>query len=192
MTDKDEIRRRGLLARRSMDADARASASAEIVRRVAASEVFRRARTVLIYAAMPDEVDLSGIEDCPEAAGKRICYPRILKERQMEALIPCSGDSWRQGTFGIMEPDPGMSEKIDPHDIDLVICPCTAFDAEGRRMGMGGGYYDRYLPGCRNAVIAAAAFEVQRVAHVPEESYDVRMQMVFTEKNSQLPATKKS
>jgi len=164
-----------------MTEEERASASLEIARRISRTDVFRRARTVLIYRAMPDETDLSYLALMPEAQGKRFCYPRVLGGGVMEALADPGEGRWKRGALGIFEPDPDVSETVSPDELDMVICPCTAFDAQGRRAGMGGGYYDRYLPGCRRAFIAAAAFEVQKAASVPADGRDVRMDAVFTE-----------
>ena len=70
---------------------------------------------------------------------------------------------------------------VDPRDIDLVICPCAAFDETGVRLGMGGGYYDRFLPRCVRAFSAAAAFEAQKADALPTDEWDVRMDRIFTE-----------
>ena len=78
---------------------------------------------------------------------------------------------------------PDSSEEIPPEALDLVICPGTAFDRQGNRLGMGGGYYDRFLPRCRHAVIIMAAFEEQRVEKVPADSLDVPVAIVVTEDN---------
>ena len=75
-----------------------------------------------------------------------------------------------------------LSVEIRPEEIDLVICPCTVFDEAGGRMGMGAGFYDRYLPRCVNARIAAVAFEAQKADCVPMEAWDRPMDLVFTEK----------
>ena len=79
------------------------------------------------------------------------------------------------------EPVPESSEPVAPEDIDLVVCPCTAFDEAGGRMGMGGGFYDRFLPQCVHAAVFAAAFEIQKVKMLPTEAWDVPMDVVFTE-----------
>ena len=62
----------------------------------------------------------------------------------MAALAPKGEDAWREGSYGIMEPVMEKSQMVQPEDIDLILCPCTAFDEDCNRMGMGGGYYDRY------------------------------------------------
>ena len=182
VTDKQQIREQGKLARREMKPEERAAASMEIARRIAASDVFADAGTVLIYKAMPDEVDLGFLTELPESEGKRFCYPRTLKEHRMEALLPSGPQDWKTGRFGIMEPDPETARHVSQDELDLVLCPCTAFDENGGRMGMGGGYYDRYLPGCGHAVVAAVAFEAQKTVSVPTDEHDIRMERVFTEK----------
>ncbi|MBP0985858.1 MAG: 5-formyltetrahydrofolate cyclo-ligase [Oscillospiraceae bacterium] len=181
MTEKQAVREKGIQARRGMETGERIAASMEIARRIVASDEFRNAGTILIYRAMPDEVDLRFLTELPEAVGKSFCYPRVLTKNRMEALLPSGDKGWKKGRFGILEPDPEASLRIQPEELELVLCPCTAFDEDGRRMGMGGGYYDRYLPKCGKAVIAAVAFEEQKVPAVPNEETDMRMELVFTE-----------
>ena len=88
---------------------------------------------------------------------------------------------FRKGPFGIPEPDPEYSKAVAPEEIDLVLCPCSAFDREHRRLGMGGGYYDRFLGKCVHADIIAAAFAVQEADEVPTEAFDRKMDNVITE-----------
>ena len=181
MTEKQAVRKKGIQARRALEAGERIAASIEIARKIAASDEFRNAGTILIYRAMPDEVDLKYLTEMSEAKGKRFCYPRVLTKNRMEALLPLGDEGWKEGRFGIMEPDPEVSVCVNPDELNLILCPCTAFDERGNRMGMGGGYYDRYLPKCGNAVIAAVAFEAQKVETVPVEKTDIPMDMIFTE-----------
>jgi 5-formyltetrahydrofolate cyclo-ligase len=81
-----------------------------------------------------------------------------------------------------LEPDPERSEETAPEEIDLVICPGVAFDREKRRLGMGGGYYDRFLPLCRKAAVILAAFEEQRAEEVLAEPEDIAMDYVATDR----------
>ena len=66
--------------------------------------------------------------------------------------------------------------------LDLVLVPCTAFDADCRRVGMGKGYYDRYLPRCTRAVKIGIALEVQRVPRAAVDAHDQRLDAFVTER----------
>ena len=140
------------------------------------------AKTVMLYRAMPDELDLGNLASAAMAAGKRLVYPRCVSKTELEALCPTDDTAWTRGHFGISEPDPDRSVSVPPEEIDLVVCPCAAFDETLARLGMGAGYYDRFLPRCSSAFIASAAFECQKRLSLPMEAWDVPMRCVFTEK----------
>lgn len=180
--ERNALRREKIRARDSLTAAERMEMSENISRRILASEEYGRAETLLIYKGVRGEVRLDVLERAAAADGKRLAYPLCVGPGEMIALIPQDEGSWSKGAYGILEPVRETSREIAPRDIDLVICPCTVFDAACGRMGMGAGYYDRYLPGCGRAVIAAAAFEVQKAERVPMEPWDRAMDMVFTEK----------
>ena len=99
----------------------------------------------------------------------------------MRALRPHDSNAWAAGYRGIQEPILERSEQIAPDDIDLVICPCTVFDEDCHRMGMGAGFYDRYLKKCTHAQIIAVAFECQKSPKVPTAPWDCSIEYVFTE-----------
>lgn len=173
---QSRLRRRMTEARLAIPPAERAALSRRIAAAIMASAPFRRAETVMIYRAVPGEVQLDGL------TGKRLCWPRCGPGGTMQALAPRPGALWERGAFGIYEPPAEASDVIAPEDIDLVICPCTSFDSACVRLGMGGGYYDRFLPGCKNAFVAAVAFEAQRADSIPAQPWDWPMDAIFTEK----------
>ena len=175
---RSKIRREKKQARSSLTPEERAKKSARAVERLAASEVFREARTVMIYDHVGGELSLDSLLTHPAAAGKRFCYPLCVSRTEMIAMIP---GAWQPGAYGIREPVRALSEEIPPEEIDLVVCPGTAFDPACNRMGMGGGYYDRYLPRCEKARIVMAAFEVQKTEALPVDPWDRPVELVFTE-----------
>lgn len=175
------LRRAKIRARDSLPAEERREKSERIVQRVLQSQEFQNAQTVMLYRAVRGEARLDGLEGSPEARGKRLVYPRCVSGTEMIALLPQGEDSWGTGYAGIQEPVPERSQAIAPEEIDLVLCPCTVFDEGGGRMGMGAGFYDRFLERCPNAAVAAVAFEAQKVDKVPTEGWDRPMDAVFTE-----------
>ena len=182
--ERQTLRKSRIAARDALSAEERDRLSKSIVSRILASPVFRQAETILIYKGIRGEVRLEALEEAVGAdfAEKRLVYPLCISKTEMIALEPQGEDSWKDGYCGIREPVREKSVEIRPEEIDLVICPCTVFDEAGGRMGMGAGFYDRYLPRCTNAHIVAVAFEAQKADCVPMEPWDRPMDLVFTEK----------
>ena len=176
--ERNEQRKKGIAARNALSMDEVRRRSLRIVEAIVASPLWREAETVLSYRALGHEVDLSALEDHARSEGKRLCYPLCTEPGQMIALLPLGEDSWHKGSFGITEPLREKSVEIAPEELDLVLCPCTAYDSENHRMGMGGGYYDRYLPRCSRARIAAVAFSVQECEQLDTEPWDVGMEVI--------------
>ena len=194
--ERQTLRKSRIAARDALSAEERDYLSKSIVSRILASPVFRQAKTILIYKGIRGEVRLEALEEAvgigaagsseeaehADFAEKRLVYPLCISKTEMIALEPLGEDSWKDGYCGIREPVREKSVEIRPEEIDLVICPCTVFDEAGGRMGMGAGFYDRYLPRCTNAHIVAVAFEAQKADCVPMEPWDRPMELVFTEK----------
>lgn len=176
------LRKAKIWARDTLSPEERAEKSAQIVQRILNSREFQNAKTVMLYRAARGEVCLNGIENSPQAQGKRLVYPRCISKTEMVALLPSSENSWEVGYAGIEEPVPEKSEVITPEEIEMVLCPCTVFDENCNRMGFGAGFYDRFLERCPNSHIMAAAFEAQKTDMVPAETWDKPMNAVFTEK----------
>lgn len=179
--NRKELRKSKIQARNSLSPEERERLSAIISDRIASSEIFKNAETVLIYRATKGEVRLDALEKADEAAGKRLVYPLCISDSEMISLLPEDENAWKPGYFGIMEPVREKSAEIPPEEIDLVICPCTVFDEDCGRMGMGAGFYDRYLDKCVNAHVVSVAFEVQKADSIPMEPWDKPMEMVFTD-----------
>ena len=80
--------------------------------------------------------------------------------------------------MGILEPEEGaLADGADA----LVIMPGVAFDRDRRRIGYGGGYYDRYLAAHPCLPTIAVAFDCQVLDEVPYDEYDIRPQILVTE-----------
>ena len=168
-------------AREAIDAESRRIFSETACDAILASEEYANAKTILIYEAIRAELSLSKLAAAAKADGKRLAYPVCVTDCEFKAYIPLTGERIK-GRFGIEEPDPDASLPVEPDDIDLVICPCTAFDKELHRIGMGGGFYDRFLPKCGKAAVFAVAFEAQEAELIRPEPHDFVMDAVVTEK----------
>lgn len=177
------LRSRKIKARNSLTEQERIELSAEICRGVAATDLWKKARRIMVYKWTRGEVKLDALEKIGSEQNKELIYPLCISDTEMVAVLPGSGnDAWKSGYFGILEPDAGKGTVIAPEDIDLVVCPCSSFDEECSRMGMGGGFYDRYLPECRSADFIAVAFEAQKSEEIPSDPHDIPVDYVVTEK----------
>ncbi len=181
---KRDLRRRVIGLRDALDPGTRAAHSRAICRRVADSPEFRRARTVLLFANFGSEVDTTGLLRTALEAGKRLVLPRVnpktraLELREVRSLT----DDLTPGTWGIPEPTPERCAEVPLSNIDFVLVPGVAFDPQLRRLGYGGGYYDRILANVAKGTGAIAiAFAMQVVPEAPADAHDVRVPVLITE-----------
>lgn len=103
-----------------------------------------------------------------------------------------TGDRLRRNRFGIYQPSAGRATHISPKRIDMVLAPLVGFDDTGRRLGMGGGYYDRCFQFLLNSrrtrpCLVGIAFECQRIADFGTADWDVPLKLVITEDNVYRP-----
>ena len=161
---------------RALDSRQRLRASAAIFSAVERLPEFRAARTVAVFAALPDEPATDEVL-ARGASTRRVVLPRV--EGDAMRFYACRPDALVFGAFGILEP---QGERPCPAgEIDLVVCPGVAFTADGRRLGRGRGYYDRYLgdPAFRGFRVGVC-YAHQLVDDLPVEPHDVRMDRVIT------------
>lgn len=167
--------------RKAIDPEQRTLWDSRIVHNIVDNPTYQNAQILMSYCAMGGEVDLQSLHQLAHQQGKRVAFPYCISGTEMIALEPLGPESWEKGRYGIWAPILSRSHIIQSDQLELVLCPCTAFDGRGHRLGMGGGYYDRFLPRCERAVIAAVAYELQRVDELETEPWDVAMDLVFTE-----------
>ncbi len=179
--EQKTLRKEKISARNNISPMENACFSASIIDKIIVSEVYAKAKTIMLYRSVKGEVDLRPLEEKITMDKKRAVFPLCISKQEMIALLPEDDAAWQKGFYGIEEPIRDQSKEVDPKEIDLVICPCTAFDEKGSRMGMGAGFYDRYLPKCKNAVFMAVAFEVQKVKEIKREPWDIPMDLIVTE-----------
>jgi len=179
---KQALRATVLAARDAIPAEAHARLSAAIAGRVAALPSFASARGVLMTLPFRSEWDSRGLARDVIASGRRLVLPRVdrdARELALHAIADLDADV-APGYVGIPEPRAACAS-VAPAEVDFVLVPGVAFDAQGRRLGYGGGFYDRLLPRLRpDAVLVAGAFDEQVVGAVPAASHDARVPLIVT------------
>lgn len=181
---KRALRARVLAARDALPAAVRGHACAAITRRLLALPAFEAAGAVLSYAGFGSEFDTEAFNAAVLASGKVLLLPRVDQTRRVLRLyrVRDPGVDLLPGLWGIREPDPARCRESSAEAAELILVPGVAFDASGGRLGYGGGFYDRLLPGAAlTASLAAAAFEAQVVDAVPMGPLDRRVDLLLTE-----------
>lgn len=179
--DKNTQRQIALGSRRSLSDQQRSEYSKMISKRLADLSLIHEAKNILSYSATYDEADLSYLVSDLQTQDKRFAYPISYKGGIMEAFVPENEDAWETGKFGIKSPIKEKSILVNPSEFDVVIVPCVAFDEGLRRLGHGAGYYDRYLPLCKNAKFICVAFEAQKLDNICVDAHDTPMDAIVTE-----------
>jgi 5-formyltetrahydrofolate cyclo-ligase len=177
---KRAVRRRILAVRDEMPEPERMERSGHIAERVMALPEVERASTVMLFWSFGSEPDTTPLIERLHARGIRVTLPRVADgDLEPRAFVP--GDRVTVTSFGACEPVDG--DLIDPVAIDVIVTPAVAFDRSGRRVGYGGGFYDRFFPRTRHdAARIGIAFDVQLVDDVlPNGHFDLRVDAVVTE-----------
>lgn len=181
--EKKKLRAAMLAARRNLTASYREKAGRVMIERLCATEWFQRADALFLHASMPDEVPLYPLMARCLAAGKRVGLPWITGPGSMDVVNLPAMDALVPGKFGIQTVDPARRTILPADSIDLIIVPGAAFDDAGNRLGLGAGYYDRFMAErAPQAHRVALAFECQMAARIPVEPHDQRVDCVITEK----------
>jgi len=184
--EKRELRERVLTAREALDEDWRAHASQAIAAGIASLDGFAKAQVLLLTLPFRSEWNAMLVVERAIAAGKIVAAPRVAPaERMLRAYrIADAARDIEPGYRGIPEPRDGC-HAIALDRIDWVLVPGVAFDTAGRRLGYGGGYYDRLLPFVSpRAARVAGAFDMQIVDAVPTAAHDLGVDVVVTEQRT--------
>ncbi len=175
--NKEEMRGRMRGKRGELPEEERHEMGRRVVERLFDLEEFHNARVVALYLSKKDEVDTWGLVE--EAAhAKEVLLP-VVKDKRIIFVYYEKHGEMRRGPYGIMEP---VGEEFGGSEIDIMVVPGLAFDAKGNRLGMGKGYYDRYLggDGLKPRVLVGLCFDSQVVEGVPVEKHDVAVNIIIT------------
>jgi len=158
-------------ARQALSASQRQQQSKTACDHITPLPDWRDARIIASYFALPEEFDPNGLDEIAREQGKTVVYPRIVgNQLHFHPWLP--GEPLEQ-VAGVKQPS-NIHAAVMANQLDLVLVPLVGVDSEGYRLGMGGGYYDQFLPST-HAVRLGVGFSCQRVDKLPHESHDQRL-----------------
>lgn len=174
--------------RRRLAAYQQTLAGLSLKRRVLANvHSLRHSRKIAFYLPADGEISLLPVlQWC--LSHKLHCYLPVLDRNGLNRL---EFARYRKNTkltrnrFGIPEPVTTRAVCIACNQLDIIFMPAVGFDAVGRRLGMGGGFYDRTLAECRHSrtgtpLLVAVAHDIQYISRLPEEPWDIHPDLTLT------------
>jgi 5-formyltetrahydrofolate cyclo-ligase len=174
---KRAVRREVLVARDGVPEAERIRRGALVAERFLDLPEVLAARSVLLFWSFGSEVPTPPLIDALHERGVRTALPRIV-DGDIEVRSFAPGDAMTDTSFGAREPDGG--EVLGA--VDVVCTPGVAFDLQGRRIGYGGGFYDRLLPRMPGAARIAVAFDLQVLdGPLPSGRFDEPLDALVTQ-----------
>ena len=180
MTDKKALRSELIAARDGIPAELHAELSAAVCRNILSMPEYAACDTLLGYCPIGSEWDIRPVLRDAAASGRRIALPRCDRaSHTMTFFIISSEEDIEIGEYGIPAPRIGCPAYIDTPQA-LCLVPALALDARGRRIGYGGGYYDRFLAHYRGAAVLLCRERLLR-QEIPFGVHDYPIPWVLTE-----------
>lgn len=178
LSAKAALRAEMRLQRAKIDAPTRAAASLALRDRFLAEIAPPPDAIVAGYAAFGDEIDPLPLMVALHARGNVLALPVVVaKGAALVFRAYAPGDALVKHRFGMAEPEADRAMLVP----SLVLVPLLAFDMTGRRLGYGGGFYDRTLAAVRPTQAVGLGFSCQRVAAVPTHEHDKNLDFIATE-----------
>jgi 5-formyltetrahydrofolate cyclo-ligase len=194
--EKPELRRALRARRHALSPQLRERAADALAANAAALRVWQVARRIGFYLSNDSEIDPMPLMARAQSRGK-CCYLPVLSRISGDRLwfAPLQHDTpMRANRFGIPEPRVLPRELVRAAALDLILMPLVGFDADGNRLGMGGGFYDRsldFLRGrrfWRKPHLVGLAYDFQRVDALPVNDWDVPLMSIVTDRHTYITA----
>lgn len=146
----------------------------EINNTIINSEIYNSSKVVYCYCSVNNEVDMTMLmSDCLNK-GKILALPKVIGN-DMTFYIITDFNQLQKGYMKIPEP---VTDNIAPKP-DIVIVPGLAFTKEGKRIGYGAGFYDRYLKNIDTYKIGVG-FNFQIVDELKQHENDINLDTIIT------------
>ncbi|MCL1090071.1 5-formyltetrahydrofolate cyclo-ligase [Shewanella profunda] len=183
--NRDQLRKTIRTARKSLSATAQTQASLDARQYMLNELKAKNAQHVALYLTHDGELATAPLIDALWQLGIQTYLPRLhpFNAGQLVFLHYTVDTPMQVNQFGILEPKLDVRAIMPIGQLDVVVTPLVAFDLEGNRMGMGGGYYDRTLANWQHQgkpLPMGYAHDCQQVTSLPCEHWDVPLPIIIT------------
>jgi len=183
---KVELRKQLRAARRSLSNAEHRVRSAQAAKQIARLPAFRAGKRIALYLPFDRETDTAALLAAARRRQVRVFVPVVIDRRHARMrFYPLDGPT-RRGVFGIAVPR-RTDRPVSAQWLNLIVVPLVGVDVNGRRLGLGGGFYDRALGFRRRRRrwagprLVGLAFDEQRTALEFGEPWDVRLDCLATD-----------
>ena len=173
--------------RNSLSNEQQIRASHELLSQCLVTEQYQQANNIACYLAQDGEISMQPVIEDAWSQGKIVCLPVLhpFAKGQLLFLRYHKNSQMKANKYGIAEPALQVTDIIPLRGIDVLFAPLVAFDPQGQRLGMGGGFYDRTLaPVARDKFatqVYGVAHDCQNVLNgIKNDKWDIPMQKIIT------------
>lgn len=169
MLEKSHLRTKFKNLRKNIDIK---HVSAEICENIRNFSHYTEAQNVMLFYPTEYEINILPLLN----DNKNFYFPRV--DRKNLLVCPYSKDvKFKKSSYNINEP---CSNPQSADVLDLIIVPALAVDKNGYRLGYGGGFYDRFIPQCPNAVTIVPIYEEFVIENLPVQVFDRKVDYIIT------------
>ncbi|MDO4539827.1 MAG: 5-formyltetrahydrofolate cyclo-ligase [Syntrophomonadaceae bacterium] len=141
----------------------------------------REAERLMAFAPLAEELDMEPFIAAWLASGRQLYLPRVGAGNELQAVSFTGWQHCAPGRFGVREP---LGEAADPSELQVILVPGLAFDAQGYRLGYGRAYYDRFLSRLPQSVFkCGVGYEFQVIPHTWPQPHDIPLDWLLTEQS---------
>lgn len=189
MTVRSDLRKVVRTWRRGLSEAEQRHCAERVAQGFASTRLFRCAKHIAFYFPVNGELNPIPLMQRAWAMGKRSYLPVLtgVGSRHLRFSPYYPDDFLAYNRYGILEPQRPVRERVSASRLDLVVLPLVAFDAQGNRLGMGAGYYDRTLAFLlqrqrwHHPHLFGLGYDFQKMAAIDPAPWDVPLDGVVTE-----------
>ena len=188
----DELRILMREKRQRLSAAEVAEKSAKICEKLSSFEMIKDCKNLMVYAPVRNEVNINSFIEFYIKKNKGVVFPKVVSD-ELKIYWVDDLNKLEKGYSGILEPNSSQCREVEIKNINLVIVPGLVFDEACNRLGMGKGFYDRFLAKLdnlsvnkNNKKIVGICYDFQvldKVEKLEVNSHDFPMDVVITESN---------
>jgi len=179
------IRQQAKQHRQSLSHKALQSAEQRLCVQLKRSKLIKHQAKIAYYLASAGEISCQAF--CQQRNITQLYLPKLYRKSYTMRFHPRKAfkQQLKKHRWGMLEPT--AKAFIASKQLDVILLPLSAFDQQGHRLGLGGGYYDRALaftqrPGFIKPILIGLAHESQQAASIKKEDWDIAVDFVVTDR----------